>query len=42
MPFYVRVFFENEEIAIAAGYRPCAECLPEHYARWKSELSKEG
>lgn len=32
-----RVFFENEEIAIAAGYRPCAVCLPEQYARWKAE-----
>ncbi|WP_326116361.1 Ada metal-binding domain-containing protein [Paenibacillus alginolyticus] len=30
------MFFENEEIAIAAGYRPCAVCLPEQYARWKA------
>ncbi|WP_261304260.1 Ada metal-binding domain-containing protein [Paenibacillus andongensis] len=35
-----RVFFENEEIAIAAGYRPCGVCLPEQYARWKAELLK--
>jgi methylated-DNA-[protein]-cysteine S-methyltransferase len=30
-----RVFFADEETAIAAGYRPCATCLPESYARWK-------
>ncbi len=24
-----RVFFPNEETAIAAGYRPCAVCMPE-------------
>ncbi|TLN18951.1 metal-binding protein [bacterium] len=31
-----RVFFADEVTAIAAGYRPCAVCLPEKYARWKS------
>lgn len=30
-----RVFFADERTAIAAGYRPCAVCLPEKYARWK-------
>lgn len=30
-----RVFFKNEEDAIAAGYRPCGNCLPEKYAAWK-------
>lgn len=30
-----RVFFADEETAIAAGYRPCAVCLPEQYRRWK-------
>jgi hypothetical protein len=30
-----RVFFANEEIAVSAGFRPCAVCLPESYARWK-------
>ncbi len=30
-----RVFFADENIAIAAGYRPCAVCLPEEYRRWK-------
>lgn len=31
-----RVFFATESEAIAAGYRPCAKCLPERYAVWKS------
>jgi Metal binding domain of Ada len=30
-----RVFFADEETAIAAGYRPCAVCLPEKYRAWK-------
>ena len=30
-----RVFFADEATAAAAGYRPCAVCLPEAYARWK-------
>ena len=30
-----RVFFADEETAIAAGYRPCAVCLPEAYRVWK-------
>jgi hypothetical protein len=30
-----RVFFANEQAAIAAGYRPCAACLPERYALWR-------
>jgi hypothetical protein len=30
-----RVFFADEETARAAGYRPCAVCLPETYARWQ-------
>ena len=30
-----RVFFENEETAIAAGYRPCAICMPDEYKVWK-------
>ncbi|MEV8320296.1 Ada metal-binding domain-containing protein [Streptomyces sp. NPDC059900] len=28
-----RVFFPDEATAIAAGYRPCARCLPAQYAR---------
>ena len=30
-----RVFFADEATAIAAGYRPCAVCMPEAYAAWK-------
>jgi methylphosphotriester-DNA--protein-cysteine methyltransferase len=31
-----RVFFSTSEDARAAGYRPCAVCLPIAYARWKA------
>jgi methylphosphotriester-DNA--protein-cysteine methyltransferase len=31
-----RVFFLNEDHACAAGYRPCAVCMPEAYASWKA------
>src|SRR5918911_2648854 len=31
-----RVFFPDEQTAIAAGYRPCAVCLPQRYAAWKA------
>jgi hypothetical protein len=31
-----RVFFADETIAIAAGYRPCAVCLSERYGAWKA------
>jgi hypothetical protein len=30
-----RVFFADEATAVAAGYRPCAVCLPEAYRRWR-------
>ncbi|MEI5908281.1 Ada metal-binding domain-containing protein [Bacillus spongiae] len=30
-----RVFFANEETALAAGYRPCAVCMPSKYKEWK-------
>ncbi|MBM7368769.1 Ada metal-binding domain-containing protein [Gordonia hydrophobica] len=30
-----RVFFADEATAIAAGFRPCAVCLPEKYTAWK-------
>lgn len=33
-----RVFFENENTAISAGYRPCAVCMPEAYKKWKEKL----
>jgi hypothetical protein len=31
-----RVFFADEITAIAAGFRPCARCLPEKYKKWKA------
>lgn len=31
-----RVFFADEASARAAGYRPCAVCLPAAYAKWKA------
>lgn len=31
-----RVFFLDEATARAAGYRPCAKCLPAKYAAWKA------
>jgi hypothetical protein len=31
-----RVFFKDEAEAIAAGYRPCAVCMPEEYKSWKA------
>lgn len=33
-----RVFFADEETAVAAGYRPCAKCMPEAYKKWKKQL----
>ncbi|MFF1734776.1 hypothetical protein [Streptomyces sp. NPDC058247] len=32
-----RVFFADEATAVAAGYRPCAVCLPKEYARWRAD-----
>jgi methylphosphotriester-DNA--protein-cysteine methyltransferase len=31
-----RVFFADEAEAIAAGYRPCARCMPDRYREWKT------
>jgi Metal binding domain of Ada len=31
-----RVFFADAETARAAGFRPCAVCLPDDYRTWKS------
>jgi methylphosphotriester-DNA--protein-cysteine methyltransferase len=31
-----RVFFADEATAIAAGYRPCARCMPVDYRRWRA------
>jgi hypothetical protein len=30
-----RVFFADEEAAIAGGFRPCGHCLRDRYKRWK-------
>ncbi|CAN5346322.1 Ada metal-binding domain-containing protein [soil metagenome] len=30
-----RVFFADEVAARAAGYRPCARCLPVDYREWR-------
>lgn len=32
-----RVFFADDKTARAAGYRPCAVCLPADYALWREE-----
>ncbi len=34
-----RVFFADEATAIAAGYRPCAVCLPAEYKAWSAAQS---
>jgi len=31
-----RVFFESEDVARDAGYRPCAICMKKEYKLWKS------
>ena len=31
-----RVFFADEDIAIAAGYRPSGVCCTDRYRRWKA------
>ncbi len=33
----VRVFFADENTAIAAGYRPCGNCMRARYRDWRSE-----
>lgn len=32
----LRVFFADEATAVAAGFRPCAICCPDAYARWRA------
>ena len=32
-----RVFFKDEETAIAAGYRPCGVCMKAEYKCWKEQ-----
>ena len=31
-----RVFFADPAAAVAAGYRPCAVCLPAEYQAWRA------
>jgi hypothetical protein len=35
-----RVFFADEETAIAAGYRPCFGCRREKYRKWRAKNPK--
>ena len=37
-----RVFFADEETAIAAGYRPCGTCMREEYRNWVEKAMREG
>lgn len=37
-----RVFFANEADATAAGFRPCAVCMPIGYAKWKVSSRRAG
>jgi len=34
-----RVFFADEAHAVAAGYRPCAVCMPDQYGAGKASGS---
>ena len=35
-----RVFFADEATARAAGYRPCAVCMPAAYGAWRAAQSQ--
>jgi methylphosphotriester-DNA--protein-cysteine methyltransferase len=35
-----RVFFRDAATARAAGYRPCAVCMPREYANWKAGVKR--
>ena len=35
-----RVFFADEESAMAAGYRPCGSWMKSQYREWKKSQSK--
>jgi hypothetical protein len=35
-----RVFFRNENEALALGFRPCGHCMREAYGLWKESLSE--
>jgi len=35
-----RVFFADEQTAVAAGYRPCGACCTEKYQAWKAAKAR--
>jgi methylphosphotriester-DNA--protein-cysteine methyltransferase len=35
-----RVFFLTESDAVAAGFRPCAVCMPDAYRVWKEQEAR--
>jgi hypothetical protein len=35
-----RVFFADEATAIAAGYRPCGNCMRRQYKMWRARQSQ--
>ncbi len=35
-----RVFFRDEADAVAAGYRPCAVCMPDAYRSWRERAQR--
>ena len=37
-----RVFFADEATAVAAGFRPCANCLREAHRAWRREQQLSG
>lgn len=41
--YYVknRVFFKDEDTAVAAGYRPCAVCMKHKYIEWKNSIEEK-
>jgi methylphosphotriester-DNA--protein-cysteine methyltransferase len=36
----IRVFFQDEQTAISAGYRPCGICMRKEYEEWKKKNKK--
>ncbi len=37
-----RVFFKDEETAVASGYRPCGHCMRAEYKAWKAAKAVAG
>lgn len=35
-----RVFFADEQTAVAAGFRPCGACLQDRYHSWKEAATQ--